>query len=103
MNSDTHFPFYFFPYVAVYDRIFHLYSTFTPHCQTHEAHNRVAAAGASKILVRGCACMSVHNRFMIEMYEFTHSLHTFVAHAAQGTIMMKDSEDKRQWQARERI
>ena len=31
-------------------------------------------------------CMSVRNRFTIEIYGFTHSLHTFVAHAAHDAI-----------------
>ena len=28
--------------------------------------------------------MSVRNGFMIEIYGFTHSLHTFLAHTAHG-------------------
>ena len=40
--------------------------------------------------------MSVHNRFMIEIHGFTHSLQTFLACAAHGAIMMmEDLEDRR--------
>ena len=48
-------------------------------------------------------CMSVYNGFTIEIYRFTHSLCTFLARAAHGAvdIVMEDSEDTRQEQARE--
>ena len=52
-----------------------------------EAHNRASAAGASGIIVL------VHVWFMIEIYGFTHSLHTFLACAAHGAIAMEDLED----------
>ena len=44
--------------------------------------------------------MSVHNGLMIEIYRFTHSLHTFLACVTHGAIAMEDSEVRRQWQAR---
>ena len=34
-------------------------------------------------------CMSVHNGFTIEIYEFTHSLCTFVAHVNHDAIVME--------------
>ena len=44
-------------------------------------------------------CLSVHNRFMIEIYRFTHSLRTSLALAAHDAIVMEieveDSEDRR--------
>ena len=43
--------------------------------------------------------MSVRNGFMIEIYGFTHSLHTFLACVTHGAIAMEDSEVRRQWQA----
>ena len=45
-------------------------------------------------------CMSVRNRFTIEIYWFTHSLRTSLACAAHDAIMMKveDSEDRRRCQ-----
>ena len=41
--------------------------------------------------------MSVHNEFMIEIYGFMHSLHTFLACATQDAIdiMMEDSENRK--------
>ena len=41
--------------------------------------------------------------FTIEIYEYMHSLHTFLAHAAHGVIdiVMEDSEGRRQQQAGE--
>ena len=54
-----------------------------------EAHNRASAAGTSGKVV------FVHVWFMIEIYGFTHSLHTFLTCAAHGAITMEDSEDRR--------
>ena len=41
--------------------------------------------------------MSVHNEFMIEIYGFMHSLHTFLACVAYAAIdiMMEDSENRK--------
>lgn len=33
--------------------------------------------------------MSVHNGFTIEIYNFKHNLHTFLAHAARGAIAIE--------------
>ena len=48
-------------------------------------------------------CMFVYNEFTIKIYRFTHSLCTFLACTAHGAveIVMEDSEDTRQEQARE--
>ena len=44
-------------------------------------------------------CMSVHNGFTIEIYGFTHSLCTFLAHATHDAIVMEieveNLEDRR--------
>ena len=48
-------------------------------------------------------CKSVRNGFTIEIYGF--GLRTLLARAAHGASAsaMDDSEDRRQWQARERV
>ena len=46
-------------------------------------------------------CMCVHNRFTIEIYEFTLSLHAFLNHAGimnAFLLELKHWEDRRQWQ-----
>ena len=47
-------------------------------------------------------CMSVHNGFTIEIYRFTHSLCTFLAHATHDAIVMEieveNLEDRSQCQ-----
>ena len=47
--------------------------------------------------------MYVCNGFTIEIYGFTHSLHTFLAHAAHNAIAMEveDWENGRRQQTRE--
>ena len=42
--------------------------------------------GVQWAVVGSSACMSVHNRFTVEVYGFTHNLHTFLACA----ITMED-------------
>ena len=44
------------------------------------------------------ACMYVRNRFMIEIYEFTHSLRTSLACVAHDAIAVEVSEDRRRRQ-----
>ena len=46
--------------------------------------------------------MSVRNGFTIEIYGFTHSLHTSLGHVPSLQIM-EDSEERRQRQSRERV
>ena len=69
-----------------------------------EAHNHTGAVGTSRALVWGYGymyvCMSVRNRFTIEMYGFVHNLRTFLAHAAIA-MEVEDWEDRRRQQVRE--
>ena len=47
--------------------------------------------------------MSAHKRFTIEIYGFTHSLHTFLAHCHSWYMVPLQRRTRRIQQARERV
>ena len=59
---------------------------------------QVQQALVESYLVWSCTCMSVHNRFTIEICGFMHSLRTFVAHATHDAIRMEvENSEDRKW------
>lgn len=50
-------------------------------------------AGASEVLVKGCACMSVRNRYTIKIHGFMHKLQTLLPCATHGAITTEDLDD----------